>query len=84
MVENLLPLVHIKNLFQRKQQQSKVFLLTIKFSPENQDKMGAALIEGRGITIEMIKNNPVEAALRLARICWYPSFGTNTGVEWSS
>ena len=38
-----------------------------KFSPENQDKMGAALIEGRGITIEMIKNNPVEAALRLAR-----------------
>ena len=41
--------------------------LDAKFSPENQDKMGAALIEGRGITIEMIKNNPVEAALRLAR-----------------
>ena len=41
--------------------------LDAKFSPENQDKMAAALIEGRGITIEMIKNNPVEAALRLAR-----------------
>ena len=41
--------------------------LDAKFSPENQDKMATALIEGRGITIEMIKNNPVEAALRLAR-----------------
>ena len=41
--------------------------LDAKFSPENQDKMAIALIEGRGITIEMIKNNPVEAALRLAR-----------------
>ena len=41
--------------------------LDAKFSPENQDKMATTLIEGRGITIEMIKNNPVEAALRLAR-----------------
>ena len=41
--------------------------LDAKFSPENQDKMATALIESRGITIEMIKNNPVEAALRLAR-----------------
>lgn len=41
--------------------------LDAKFSPENQDKMATVLIEGRGITIEMIKNNPVEAALRLAR-----------------
>ena len=36
------------------------------FSPENQDKIALALIRGRGITADMIINNPTEAARRLA------------------
>ena len=36
------------------------------FSPENQDKIALALIRNRGITADMIINNPVEAAKRLA------------------
>jgi hypothetical protein len=36
------------------------------FSPENQDKIALSLIRGRGITADMIINNPVEAARRLA------------------
>ena len=35
------------------------------FSPENQDKIAIALIRGRGVTLEMIKNNPGEASVRL-------------------
>jgi len=43
-----------------------------KFSPENQDKMAIHLIEGkRGITYDMMKNNPNEAMIRL-------------GMEWAS
>lgn len=42
------------------------------FSPENQDKMAIALIEGkRGVTLDMIKNNPDEAMIRL-------------GMEWAA
>ena len=38
-----------------------------KFSPSNQDKMAIALIEKkRGVTMEMLKENPVEAAKRLS------------------
>ena len=38
------------------------------FSPENQDKMAIALIEKKKkITIDMVKNNPKEAQLRLAQ-----------------
>tara|TARA_R100000406_G_scaffold52299_1_gene35553 strand:- start:512 stop:2896 length:2385 start_codon:yes stop_codon:yes gene_type:complete len=38
------------------------------FSPENQDKMAIALIEGkRGITMDMMKNNPDEAMIRLGK-----------------
>jgi muramidase (phage lysozyme) len=38
------------------------------FSPENQDKMAIQLIEGkRGVTMDMIKNNPAEAQLRLSK-----------------
>jgi hypothetical protein len=36
------------------------------FSPENQDKIAIALIKNRGITADMIINNPNEAAKRLA------------------
>lgn len=36
------------------------------FSPENQDKIALALIRNRGITADMIINNPAEAAKRLA------------------
>jgi len=36
------------------------------FSPENQDKIALSLIRARGITADMIINNPVEAARRLA------------------
>ena len=35
------------------------------FSPENQDKIAIALMKGRGVTLEMIKNNPGEASVRL-------------------
>lgn len=35
------------------------------FSPENQDKIAIALIKQRGVTIDMIKNNPEEASVRL-------------------
>ena len=37
------------------------------FSPENQDKIAISLIEGRGITPDMITNDPNEAASRLAK-----------------
>jgi murein DD-endopeptidase MepM/ murein hydrolase activator NlpD len=38
------------------------------FSPANQDRMAIALIEKkRKVTIDMIKNNPAEAQLRLAK-----------------
>lgn len=37
------------------------------FSPENQDKIAISLIEGRGITPDMIENDPNEAASRLAK-----------------
>ena len=38
-----------------------------KFSPSNQDKMAIALIEKkRGVTMDMVKDNPVEAAKRLS------------------
>ena len=36
------------------------------FSPENQDKIAISLIKARGITADMIINNPEEAAKRLA------------------
>ena len=36
------------------------------FSPENQDKIAIALIKARGITADMIINNPEEAGRRLA------------------
>lgn len=36
------------------------------FSPENQDKIAIALIKNRGITADMIINDPNEAAKRLA------------------
>lgn len=36
------------------------------FSPANQDKIAIALIKARGITADMIVNNPNEAAKRLA------------------
>jgi len=37
------------------------------FSPANQDKMAIALIEKkRGVTVDMVKDNPLEAARRLA------------------
>ena len=36
------------------------------FSPENQDKIAISLIKARGITADMIINNPVEAGKRLA------------------
>jgi len=36
------------------------------FNEENQDKIAVSLIRGRGVTPDMIINNPVEAALRLA------------------
>ena len=36
------------------------------FSPENQDKIAIALIKARGITADMIINNPEEAGKRLA------------------
>lgn len=36
------------------------------FNPDNQDKIAISLIRGRGITPDMIINNPVEAARRLA------------------
>jgi murein DD-endopeptidase MepM/ murein hydrolase activator NlpD len=35
------------------------------FSPENQDKIALNLIKSRGVTLEMIKNNPEEASVRL-------------------
>jgi murein DD-endopeptidase MepM/ murein hydrolase activator NlpD len=37
------------------------------FSPENQDKIAISLIEGRGVTPDMITNDPNEAASRLAK-----------------
>ena len=37
------------------------------FSPENQDKIAVSLIQGRGITPDMIENDPNEAASRLAK-----------------
>jgi murein DD-endopeptidase MepM/ murein hydrolase activator NlpD len=38
-----------------------------KFSPENQDKMAIGLIEKkRKVTLDMVKDNPVEAAKRLS------------------
>jgi muramidase (phage lysozyme) len=44
---------------------------TDKFSPANQDKMAVALIvKKRGVTLNMIKNNPDEAMIRL-------------GMEWA-
>ena len=36
------------------------------FSPENQDKIAISLIKARGITADMIINDPIEAARRLA------------------
>ena len=50
-------------------QQAELAGLDVKtdlFSPENQDKIAIALIKNRGITADMIINNPVEAAKRLA------------------
>ena len=39
-----------------------------QFSPKNQDKMAIALIEGkRGVTTEMLANDPREAQMRLAQ-----------------
>jgi murein DD-endopeptidase MepM/ murein hydrolase activator NlpD len=35
------------------------------FSPENQDKIALNLIKSRGVTLDMIKNNPEEASVRL-------------------
>jgi murein DD-endopeptidase MepM/ murein hydrolase activator NlpD len=35
------------------------------FSPENQDKIALHLIRARGVTLEMIRNNPEEASVRL-------------------
>jgi muramidase (phage lysozyme) len=44
---------------------------TDKFSPANQDKMAVALItKKRGVTLDMVKNNPDEAMIRL-------------GMEWA-
>lgn len=41
--------------------------VTDKFSPANQDKMAIALIEGKkGVTFDMLKNNPAKAQMRLA------------------
>lgn len=41
--------------------------VTDKFSPANQDKMAIALIEGKkGVTFDMLKNNPEKAQRRLA------------------
>ena len=37
------------------------------FSAENQDKMAIALIKKRGVTMEMIKNNPTKAGNLLAK-----------------
>ena len=37
------------------------------FSAENQDKMALALIKKRGVTMEMIKNNPTKAGNLLAK-----------------
>ena len=36
------------------------------FNPDNQDRIALSLIKGRGITADMIINNPTEAARRLA------------------
>ena len=36
------------------------------FSPENQDKIALHLIKSRGVTLDMIKNNPEEASVRLS------------------
>lgn len=36
------------------------------FSPENQDKIALHLIKARGVTLDMIKNNPEEASVRLS------------------
>lgn len=36
------------------------------FSPENQDKIALNLIKARGVTLDMIKNNPEEASVRLS------------------
>lgn len=41
---------------------------TDKFSPENQDKMAIALIEGKkGVSFDMLKNNPGRAQLLLSQ-----------------